>query len=276
MLRALLLVAALVAAGPGAAQDRARTLADMRAELGALGSELAALRAELVTTGAVAQFGGADALARLDAMEEGLRGLTAQTEDLALRIDRVVADGTNRIGDLEYRVVELEGGDVTALGQTPLLGATGGETGAPPVVGALIPPEKPFTPLQPVTPEKADLDRAREVLGRGDFRAAADLLAAHAATWPAGELIGEANYLRGQALDSLGETREAARAYLESFSGNPDGPFAPDALFRLGLALGTLGQRAEACVTLGQVGERYPGAVAAGQADEAMGTLRCQ
>ncbi len=272
MLRALVFLAALLAAGPGAAQDRARTLADMRAELGALGSELAALRAELVTTGAVAQFGGADALARLDAMEEGLRGLTAQTEDLALRIERIVADGTNRIGDLEYRVVELEGGDVSALGQTPPLGSTG----AAPSAGSLIPPERPFTPTAPATPEQADLDRAREVLGRGDFRAAADLLATHAATWPAGELTGEAQYLRGQALDNLGETREAARAYLESFSGDPDGPFAPDALFRLGLALGTLGQRAEACVTLGQVAVRYPDAVAAGQAAEAMGTLRCQ
>ena len=41
--------------------------------------------------------------------------------------DRVVADGTNRVGDLEYRVCEMEEGcDIATLGKTKPLGGEAG------------------------------------------------------------------------------------------------------------------------------------------------------
>ena len=54
------------------------------------------------------------------------------------------------------------------------------------------------------------------------------------------------------------------------------GPLAPDALLKLGEGLGALGQVPEACVTLGEVGTRYPGSMAATQATVAMQGLGCQ
>ena len=72
------------------------------------------------------------------------------------------------------------------------------------------------------------------------------------------------------------DTGGAARAYLEAFSGAPDGPRAPVSLLRLGAALGLLGQTQEACVTLAEVGTRFPAAPEAAEAATAMQGLGCR
>lgn len=264
-MRAVALILALLLPAAAGAQDRAQTLADIRAELGALGAEIAALRAEMTGSGSLAAFGGVTALDRMDALEAALTSLNARTEALQLRIDRIVADGTNRIADLEFRLTELEGGDPAGLGTPRPLGEPA------PAASAVV------APVQPAASGSAaaDLGRAREVLGQGDFRTALALVAPHAAPGADDALRGEALFLQGRALEGQGDTAAAARAFLDSFSGYPAGPAAADALFRLGLALGTLGQRAEACITLAEVGLRYPGSAAAAEAAAAAATLAC-
>ncbi|MDT8856852.1 tol-pal system protein YbgF [Paracoccaceae bacterium Fryx2] len=254
---------------PALAQDRAQTLADIRAELSGLSAQIVALKQELVSTGA-AQSGaaGGSALQRMDTLESALMALTSKTEALDLRINRVVNDGTLRLADLEFRVVELEGGDIAALPPAATLGGSAGAAApaaqAPVTGGAEL-----------AVGEQADFDRAKGVLGQGDFRTAADQFATFTQTYTGGPLTYEAHFLRGEALAQLGETSNAARAYLESFSGEPNGPRAPDALLKLGQALGTLGQTPEACVTLTEVGVRFPGSQPATDAQAAMQGLGC-
>ena len=117
----------------GHAQDRAQTLADIQAELAALAAEFNALKAELVSTGAATSgAAGGDALTRMDTIEATLARLTARTEEVELKLNRVVTDGTNRIGDIEYRLCEVtEGCDPANLGATPPLGGDAGATPAP-------------------------------------------------------------------------------------------------------------------------------------------------
>ncbi|WP_293573347.1 tol-pal system protein YbgF [Phaeobacter sp.] len=123
---ALGLVAAL-ALSPVRAQAQTpdqQTLADIRQELTLLYVDIQRLKRELSTTGSPqANLGGNSVLDRVGAIEAELQRLTAQTEQLSFRVDRVVQDGTNRIGDLEFRLVELEGGDISQLGETTTLGA---------------------------------------------------------------------------------------------------------------------------------------------------------
>ena len=262
----------------GHAQDRTQTLADIRAELSALAAEFNALKAELVSTGAATSgAAGGDALTRMDTIEATLARLTARTEEVELKLNRVVADGTNRIGDIEYRLCEVtEGCDPTTLGATPPLG---GEVAAAPapMAGPVAVGTAPATGgAELAVAEQEDFDRAKEVLGSGDFRTAADLFATYAQSSPGGPLIPEAHFLRGDALSQLGDTSGAARAYLDAFSAAPEGPFAPDALLKLGEGLGALGQVPEACVTLAEVGLRYPTSMAATQAGVAMQGLGCQ
>jgi len=270
-MRMLRLVAVLLLLPVGAfAQDRAATLADIRAQLGALAAEFNALKAELVASGSAGNAaGGGDALQRMDTIEAELSRLTARTEEVELKLNRVVSDGTNRLGDLEYRLCEAtEGCDLSTLGATSVLG---GAAGAAPVAVDLGSGGSELA-----VSEQADFDRAREVLATGDFRGAETLFATFTESYPGGPLTQEAHYQRGEALASLGETSNAARSYLAAFSGNPEGPLAPDALLKLGEALGALGQVPEACATLGEVGTRYPGSLPATQSGVAMQGLGCR
>ncbi|MEO8242291.1 MAG: tol-pal system protein YbgF [bacterium] len=278
-----LLLTALLLPGPAFAQDKAQSLADVKAELAQLASDFNALKQELVSSGAVSDgSAGADPLQRMDAIEAELTRLTAKTEAVQLQVSQVVADGTNRIGDIEFRLCELtEGCDPASLPATPDLGSMA--AGAAPV--AATTPTTPTAPATPAAPadnapemainEQADFDRARAVLDSGDFRAAADLFATYAATYPGGALSQQAGVLRGDALTKAGDTAKAARAYLDAFSGQPEGPQAGQALQKLGQALGALGQKPEACVTLAEVGKRFPGSVDDSNAQAAMQGLGC-
>jgi len=258
----------------GAAQDRAQTLADIRQELSVLFVEIQRLRGELNTTGGAQGSGGAGTvLTRVDAIEAELRRLTGLTEDLQIRIDRVVTDGTNRIGDLEFRLCELEPDcDIGSLGDTPSLGGVTVQQGA----GTLA----PVAPAQPggtnlAVAEQSDFDRARTAYEAGDFAVAAGLFETFTQTYPGGPMSAEAHFLRGQSEAQQGGWSRAARAFLDAFTANPEGPRAPAALFQLGSALGQLGQTDEACLTLGEVSLRYPGDPAARDAEAARLNLGC-
>lgn len=284
------LIAAFLVATPVAAQDRAATLADIRQELTVLYVEIQKLKRELSTTGGVnANLAGTNTLDRVNQMESELQRLTAATEQLTNRVDSIVADGTNRIGDLEFRLCELEAGcDIASLGDTPTLGG-----------GALPPATAPAPAAQaPVTDggsgiggiasgsidtagmelaiaEREDFERARTAYESGNYEAAADQLQRFTDTYQGGPLSGLAHLMRGEALQNLGRTSSAARAYLESYSGTPNGPTSPTALLKLGLALNGLGQSSEACITLSEVTLRFPASDASIEAQAARASMGC-
>lgn len=258
----------MASVAPAQAQD-AETLADIRQQLSVLYVEVQRLKQELSTTGGVGgSVTGGTTLQRVDAIEAQLQRLTAKAEQLEFRVDAVVRDGTNRVGDLEFRLCELEPNcDIATLGDTPTLG------------GAAVSVPAPALP-QPVgselaVGEQADFDRALASASAGDHQSAAEQFAVFLSTYPDGPLSGEAHYHRGDALAKLGQTADSARAFLQSFSGAPDGPRAPDALYRLGMALADLGQTSEACVTLGEVSARFPSSAVVFDATAAMSGLGC-
>jgi tol-pal system protein YbgF len=249
-----------------------QTLADIRQELTILYTEVQKLRRELSTTGgAGVNVAGTSVLERVGAMESELQRLTSKSEELENRINRIVSDGTARIGDLEFRLVELEGGDVSTLGETTTLGGADQTAVAAPLTG----PATPTDQASLAVGEEADFKRAQEALASGDFRTAADLFATFNQTYPGGPLAAEAELRRGEALDKLGDTREAARAYLDSFSAAPEGPMAAQALYELGRSLGALGQTQEACVTLSEIGLRFPDSPAVVQAEDQRRNIGC-
>ncbi|WP_299753501.1 tetratricopeptide repeat protein [uncultured Boseongicola sp.] len=274
-MRWILIVAMCILAVPAVAQDREKTLADIRQELSVLFVEIQKMRRELSTTGGVnANLSGTNVLERVDAMEAELQRVIAANEALTNRVDRVVSDGTNRIGDLEFRLCELESGcDIGSLGETPTLGG-----GALPT--AVTP--QPVAPVGDVTggvelavAERDDFDRAKATFDAGSFEAAAEQLQRFTETYQGGPLTGLAHLMRGEALQSLGLTSSAARAYLESYSGTPNGPTSPTALLKLGLALDGLGQNSEACITLAEVTLRYPDTEASIEAQAARASMGC-
>lgn len=272
MRKVLLVLSFVLSAGPLAAQDT--SLAEIRTELGQLNAALQSLRSDVSSgnTGGLVITG--DTLQRIDMIEAGLSRLTSKTETLENRVNRVVADGTNRIGDLEFRLVELEGGDLGSVGETPTLGGDTGAGTAPAIAAPATIPDTGGAEL--AYSEKADFERAQEALASGDFRSAAQQFAAFNESYPGGPLASDAYFLGGQSLAKLGDWNNAARSYLESFSGSPEAPRAPEALLRLGQALYELGQAEEACLMLKEVGVRYPGSDHVLAANSSLRNLGCQ
>ena len=275
-----LTVLVLCLPGLGLAQDQARTqtLADIRQELSVLYVELQKLKRELNTTGAAGQLGsGGTTLERVNAIESEVQRLTAKTEELQYKVEQVAEDGANRIGDLEFRLCELEADcDIGALGESTTLGGIDTDVAD----GAATPtdPEDQGDGDAPqlAMSEKADFDRAQAALEAGENAQAAEQFAAFRENYPGGPMTARAGLLRGVALDRAGQTKEAARAYLDTFSSDRSGPQAAEALFRLGAALGALGQTEQACLTLAEVGNRFPGDASASDAQAAMADLGCQ
>lgn len=279
-----LLVAALLLAAPAVAQDRERTLADIRQELTVLFVEMQRLKRELSTTGAPeGRLESTNVLERLDDLEAEVRRLTAASEQLTNRVQSIVADGTNRIGDLEFRLCELEADcDIASLGETTTLGGALSVESEPTEVATATQVDSGFLidmmdtgGVELALAERADFDRAKASFDQGDFQTATERFRTFTETYQGGPLAGVAHLLRGEALAELGMTSEAARAYLESYSGTPDGPTAPVALLKLGLSLDGLGQVQEACITLAEVTVRFPGSDASVEAQEARTGMTC-
>jgi len=264
-----LVVAWGIGSGPGHAQQD-QTLADIRQELTVLFVEIQHLKRELSTTGSPGVAVGGDTLQRVDQIEAELQRLTSKTEELEFRIGQVVEDGTNRVGDLEFRLCELETEcDIASLGDTPRLG------GVEAAVVTPVTPPRETDQSELAVGEQVDFDAAQDALEQADYALAADLFETFTATYPGSPLSSEAHFLRGEALEQLEATSAAARAYLESFSSSPNGPRAPVSLLRLGAALADLGQVNEACVTLSEVGARFPGAAEVGAAETERRRLGC-
>ncbi|QDY69527.1 tetratricopeptide repeat protein [Qingshengfaniella alkalisoli] len=270
--RAVLLAVAVALPLTAAAQDRDATLADIRQELTVLSVELQKLKRELSTTGGVSNLpAGSGPLERLDGLETEVRRMTSKAEELENRINRVVDDGTNRISDLEFRLTELEGGDLGQLGETTPLG---GENSAPAVA---VPQPAPSNEPQLAMNEKSDFEAALGLVDKGTPADALAALTSFVDNYPRSPLAAEAQFYRGNALREVGDVANAGRAYLESFSlaENANPGLAADALFQLGRSLSDLGETREACVTLGQVKERYPDTAAAPRASERLGGMSC-
>ncbi len=272
--KASVVCAALMLTVPaiGIAQSQGQTLADIRQELEFVYGEILALRRELSTTGETGLQGGSTgpALQRIDALEQEVRRLTGAVEQQRFHVEQVVKDGTNRVGDLEFRLCELEENcDPLVLDRTAPLG------------GMVVP--KTFATQTTTTvesgnqtaTEQANFNQAFAAYEIGDYASAATLFESFALAFPGGPLTGEAYYWRGESLAGISDWSSAALSFLESFSGSPAGTKAPEALYRLGISLSELGQEEEACLMLSEVPVRYPAAEIVEEANAEYAVLGC-
>ncbi|MFN4061638.1 MAG: tol-pal system protein [Paracoccus hibiscisoli] len=266
------LILALSLAAPAQAAPDAATLADMRAQVSQLRSQLQGLRAELVASGAAGfqAAGGSSAIDRMNAMEAQLMRLTNQAEQLQNRVNRIADDSERRLADLEFRLCEAEPGcDLSALtvprppsGVSPQLAPS-----APAVNGGGQPAS--------TQAEQTDFDAARAVMAAGDHARAAQLFADVAETHAGGPLTAEALFLRGQALDLSGDPRAAAAAWLEGFAADPDGARAGESLLGIARVIEGQGDATAACLYLAEVPARFPGSPQAVEAEGHVTRLGC-
>lgn len=291
-----LLVAVTLAAPASGQSASGQSVADIRAEVGVLNAQVQQLRDELVRRGAA---GGlpvdpATALTRLDQLEAELRRLTNRIDVLTNDLDRIVQDATNRVGDIEFRLTELEGGDTSLVAPPEALG--GGLTAVappPPRPSAAAPglaaPDLAAPGGFPAAPapgagggaqltvtERSDFEAAVAAAEAGDNLRAGQLLRGFLETYPGGPLTSDAQFRLGEALAAQSDWQGAARSFLDAFSGAPEGPVAPRALYRLAVSLAEIGQQPEACLTLTEVDTRYPRSDVAADVAAQRQALGCQ
>ena len=237
-------VAALLLSTSGDA--RAQTSAnDLQYRLSVIDAELADIRARVggtgtVSTGTVTSGGGA-MLVRLDQLEAELRRLTGQIEELSFRQRQIAEEAARRFSDVEFRLTELEGGDVAILQPIPPLGS----------------PRETPTPTLAIS-EQGELDRAIEDVNQGRYDQGEDRLRSFLNAYPGTSLRAEAHYWLGESQFARGDFQNAARSYLSGYNEDRSVPIGPRNLYKLGVTLGRLGQRNEACLTLNEVRIQFP------------------
>jgi tol-pal system protein YbgF len=252
-IRITAMVAILAVAGPAYPQlwTGAGSADDLRYRLSVIDAELVDIRARLGGvpstggTGGGATGAGSDVMLRLARLEAEIQQLTGRIEQMAFEQRNVAEDATRRIGDIEFRLTELEGGDISALAPVVPLGAAGAGS----VVAA--------APAVSIS-ERGDLDRAIEDVNQGRFDQGEDRLRGFLTTYPGSPLEGEALHWLGESQFMRGSFQNAARSYLNGYNTDRSNAFAPKNLYRLGVTLGRLGQLNEACLTLREVRKQFP------------------
>ncbi len=246
------IVAILAAAGPAVSQiwTGAGSADDLQYRLSIIDAQLADIRARLGVApstggGAPATGAGSDVILRLNRLEAEIRMLTGKIEQMEFEQRSIAEDATRRFGDIEFRLTELEGGDISILAPVQPLG--GGGTGSVVAAG----PEVSIS-------ERGDLDRAIEDVKQGRFDLGEDRLRGFLTAYPGSPLEAEALYWLGESQFVRGAFQNAARSYLNGYNADRSSAIASKNLYRLGVTLGRLGQLNEACLTLREVRNQFP------------------
>ncbi len=249
-----------------------------------------------------------------DGLEEQLRRLTGQVEQLDFQVRQMNQRMDRLVSDVDFRLQALEQGTeaATPTGATqPVAPAaprspgavtveTAGDPGAPRVFGTLTETQlraagvetapvgeqtanagaaaqAPSPTALPAGSPRDQYDYAYKFLLQRDFESAETALSAFVTANPEDSLAGNAQYWLGETFYVRGDYPTAARAFAEGFQRYPDSSKAPDNLLKLGMSLAQLDQSADACITLKKLRVEYPDAPTSivQRADREIGRLRC-
>lgn len=260
-------------------------IAEMRTQIERLQRDTRDLQAEVFRDGNTGGAGAALSTQRVDDIEESLRRLTGDMEQLSFQLNQI----TQRLERMQNQIdlVETNQAQSFSFGLPPE-----GENGEPfyempngeprdlalaPSEGTLgtIPrgtpaPNAPFAgsnpgnfPLDPNADPQAEFDAAMGLLTRAQYDRAEEAFRSIAANYPDTEVGGQALYWTADIAYSVDRDYQgAARDFAELLRQYPDTPRAPEGMLKLGLSLFALGQQQEGCVTLAALPRSYPNASA--------------
>jgi len=234
------------------------TFADIRQDLSKLRGDLRALNAEMQTTRTAWALPDGQIIDRVSQIEAKLQSLTQSMEQLEFRIGQMGKSHAAKLDALDARLCAL---DPSCEGQGPV---------------SDTPSEVVQSGVVMTVTEQREFDQAKAMLDGGDPASAVVMFQDFTQAYPGGPITQQAFYLMGQAHVELEAHKDAARAFLNAYSGDPKSVLAADALFKLSLSFNMLGQTREACVTLAEVEFRFPSSAAATAALTAMAELGCE
>lgn len=210
---------------------------------------------------------------RLSALEDQMRAMNGQLEQLGYAIRRLDQNVQRMQSDNDQRLTKLEVtvGTMGAAAEThPVLpnqaGIMEGTLGAlrqrdGHITGAINAPQSPPLPDpgEEMSPED-QYDRAYAKLLQADYDGAEKDFKDFIEEYPSDKMNYSAKYFHAEALYGRGRFSEAATGFADTFKQNPQGPKAPDSLLKLSMSLAALNKAADACTALAELRQKYPAA----------------
>ena len=220
----------------------------LKLELSLISSQMEDLRLSLLSP-EVRSLAPADAgiaLLRLDAMEAKLRSTVGRVEALEFHLEILSKDAANRISEFSAKLQELESPNQLKV---PQLSAEDRKV------------EQSEGNDEGLSNETLAFDEAILSFNSQDYEEALLKFKSFNNQFPQSINIAEAFYWLGKTNQELAFFKEAASAFLESFSLAPKGIFAWKSLLGLAASLGGIGQIEQGCLTIGELRERFPESV---------------
>ena len=195
----------------------------------------------------------AQLLDRVSTLEDQVRSLRGQVDQLTNAQQRQAEEVNKQIGDVKFAMQNSSPPPRNApppqVMSPPPSVLGGGDTG-----GALSGPPAQTGPV-PRTPELA-MQEANAALARRDYPAA--IAAAREVLGRRGPRSGDAQYVLAQAEMGERNYQQAAPDFYDAYNRNRTGARAPDALLGVAAALTGLGDKASACDALAKLRTEFP------------------
>ncbi|MHA7776467.1 tol-pal system protein YbgF [Roseibium sp. M-1] len=110
---------------------------------------------------------------------------------------------------------------------------------------------------------RTDYDQAYSLAVNGDYSAAEQGFRTFLENYPDDQLAANAQYWLGESLLAQQNYREAADAFLKTYTDHPGNAKSPDSLLKLGVSLHGLGEAEAACATFSELLNKFPNAAPA-------------
>lgn len=156
---------------------------------------------------------------------------------------------------------QLSGGDEIGglIGAAPMvLGAPGARAVTDPSLAPVPGVDPRYSSAQPTASARDEYDAAYGYVLNGEYELAETSFKTFIAHHPTDKRVGSAQFWLGESYYVRSRNKEAADAFLKSYTQFPDGPKAPDSLLKLGLSLAALGEKKAACTTYDELVTKYP------------------
>lgn len=192
-----------------------------------------------------------------------------QTAGMELRLNQLedqLRRITGMIEENSFRLRKLEQAGVTAIQQQPLSNNNSGfQTQTQPSTDpALVVDNSPYqlgTINNNVGTSPAALyDKAFGFLQVNDYASAQATFDDFLAQYPDHSLAANSKYWLAETYYARGDYKQASQSFARAFKDHPEGQKAPDTLLKLAMSLNAQDMRQEACLTLGELGNRFPNA----------------
>lgn len=182
-----------------------------------------------------------DLAQRNDALQNDLRGLRGQLEELQHTLDTVRDQQRDLYGDLDKRLQALESGAPAAAATPAAAGASAAASASAANSG-----------------DREAYQAAFELMKTGKYNDAAAAFSQFLARYPQSSMLDNAQYWLGEAHYVLKDYPVAVRDFQTVLDRYPDSRKVPDALLKLGYAQYEMKSYSEARATLRRLTQQYP------------------